>query len=264
MTWSLCWTCWKPTMPEVIVPDWPAPTGVRALVTTREGGISEPPYEGCNLGGHVGDEEYAVHHNRKELAELLGGTVDCQWVRQVHGCDVLVLDHGPVDEHTEADALYTRDSNIACGVLTADCLSVLFCDASGDEIAVAHAGWRGLAGGVLQNTLDRFEADPNEIMAWLGPVIGPCHFEVGEDVRSAFINLDIPEIINEEPILFQATEAPGKYMADLFALAKLILAGKGVKQVYGEPMCTYCEFERFYSYRRDGETGRFASLIWKE
>lgn len=249
--------------PELIIPDWPAPANVRALVTTREGGISEPPFDGFNLGVHVGDEDYAVHHNRKQLAQAMGGEVENQWLRQVHGSDVLVLDHGLVDEATEADALYTRENAIACGVLTADCLSVLFCDESGDEIAVAHAGWRGLAGGVLQHTLAHFEADPSAVMAWLGPAIGPCHFEVGEEVRSAFLDMDVPEIANEAPILFQDSENPGKYMADLYALAKIILASAGVKQVHGEPVCTFCEFDRFYSYRRDGETGRFATLIWK-
>lgn len=246
------------------VPDWPAPPGVRALVTTRQGGISEPPYDSFNLGSHVGDEGYAVHHNRKRLAELAKGPKEFQWVRQVHGSDVLVLDNGPVDESREADALYTTQSGIACGVLTADCLSVLFCDEDGDEIAVAHAGWRGLAGGVLQETLGHFRAAPARLMAWLGPVIGPCHFEVGADVRDAFLALDLLEINNEEAILFQEAEAPGKWMADLYAIAKILLTVGGVSQFYGEPVCTYCEFDRFYSYRRDGETGRFATVIWKE
>jgi len=249
---------------HVLVPDWPAPANIKSLITTREGGISEPPYESFNLGVHVGDEAYAVHHNRKLLQETLGKHVEAQWLTQVHGNEVLVLDHGLVDEGTQADAVYTREKSIACGVLTADCLSVLFCDESGEEIAVAHAGWRGLAGGVLENTLMHFNADPPEIMAYLGPTIGPCHFEVGEDVKSAFINMDIPEIINEAAILFQDSEEKGKYLADLYGIAKIILANKGVRQIYGDPICTYCEFDRFYSYRRDGQTGRFGTLIWKE
>lgn len=247
-----------------LVPDWPAPANIRTTITTRLGGISEPPYDSFNLAGHVGDEDYAVHHNRKLLADDIGGNTTFQWVRQVHGSKVLVLDNGLVDEGREADAIYTRATDIACGVLTADCLSVFFCDDEGQEIAVAHAGWRGLAGGVLQNTLAQFDADPANILAWIGPGIGPCHFEVGADVRDAFLDMDIAEIDNEEGILFQDSETPGKWMADLYGLAKIILASQGIRQVYGEPICTWCEFDRFYSYRRDGETGRFASLIWKE
>jgi len=246
------------------IPEWPAPPNVRAMVTTRVGGISKPPYDSFNLGGHVGDEEHAVHHNRKLLSDDIGRNVDIQWVRQVHGSNVLVLDNGPVDEAREADACYTRDDNLACGVLTADCLSVLLCDEDGDEIAVAHAGWRGLADGVLQNTLARFKAEPAHTLAWLGPVIGPCHFEVGADVRDAFLGLDIDEISDQDSLLFLEGDEDGKWMADLYAMARIILGSRGVKQVFGEPLCTYCEFDRFYSFRRDGDTGRFATLIWKE
>ena len=246
------------------IPDWPAPANIRTTVTTRIGGISEPPYDRFNLAGHVGDEDYAVHHNRKLLADDIGGSTQFQWVRQVHGTDVLVLDNGLVDESREADAIYTQETDIVCGVLTADCLSVFFCDDEGQEIAVAHAGWRGLAGGVLQNTLKQFDADPARILAWIGPGIGPCHFEVGDDVRDAFLDMDIAEIDNEDGILFLEGDEPGKWMADLFGLAKIILASQDVKQIYGEPICTWCEFDRFYSFRRDGETGRFASIIWKE
>jgi len=248
---------------DVIIPDWPAPENVRSLVTTRHGGISEPPYDKLNLGIHVGDEDYAVHHNRKLLTEFIGQDIKFQWLQQVHGNGVLVLDNGLVDEATEADAIYSTENNVACGVLTADCLSVLFCDTEGNEIAVAHAGWRGMAAGVLQKTLAQFDAEPGDIMAWLGPVIGPCHFEVGDDVRKAFLALHNEEILNEEEILFQQAETGGKWMCDLYAIARIILGSAGVKQIYGEPLCTYCEFDNFYSYRRDGQTGRFASLIWK-
>jgi len=249
---------------HLIIPDWPAPGNIKALITTREGGISEPPFDRFNLGVHVGDEEYAVHHNRKMLTEHLGSGVQNQWLSQVHGSNVLVLDNGLVDEGTQADSLYTQASGIACGVLTADCLSVFFCDKSGREIAVAHTGWRSLAGGILQKTMEKFEAEPSDILVYLGPAIGPCHFEVGSQVRDAFLDMDIDEILNEATILFQESENPGKFMADLYGLARIILETKGVKLVYGEPVCTYCEFDRFFSYRRDGKTGRFASLIWKE
>ena len=195
---------------DILLPDWPSPPNIKCLVTLRSGGISEPPYDRMNLGIHVGDEEYAVHHNRKLLSEYIGSEIECQWLRQVHGNKVLVLDNGLVDEGTEADAIYSTDKNIACGVLTADCLSVFFCDNEGNEIAVSHAGWRGMASGVLQQTLAQFDAEPGDIMAWLGPVIGPCHFEVGEEVREAFMALNIEEIHNEDEILFQPSENTGK------------------------------------------------------
>jgi polyphenol oxidase len=246
-------------------PDWPAPARVKAVITSRHGGVSAPPYESNNLGLHVGDAEEAVMENRKLLAEVTGKQLDFQWLTQVHGNTLLTLDKEVVDEGTQADALYTRQKNIACGVLTADCLSVFFCDESGAEIAVAHAGWRGLASGILEKTIATFNAEPNSLLAYLGPVIGPCHFEVGDEVRQAFLDLDLPEIINQDSILFHENENnQNKWMADLYAIAKIILASRGVTKIYGEPICTYCEFDNYYSYRRDGKTGRFASLIWKE
>ncbi len=248
---------------DVIIPQWPTPPNIRSLVTTRLGGISETPYDRLNLGNHVGDDEYAVHHNRKLLAELLGEEIEFQWLCQVHGDRVIVLDNGLVDEGTEADAIYSTEKNIACGVLTADCLSVLFCDSEGREFAVAHAGWKGMAAGVLLQTLANFDAEPSDIMVWLGPVIGPCHFEVSDEVRHAFLSMSVDEIHNEKDILFQPSENNGKWMCDLYAIAKIILGAAGVKQIYGDPICTYCEFDSYYSYRRDGKTGRFATLIWR-
>ena len=249
-------------------PDWPAPANVKAVITTRHGGLSGPPFESNNLGLHVGDAEDAVMQNRTLLAEDTGKQLDFQWLTQVHGNTVLTLDKELVDEGAEADALYTRQKKIACGVLTADCLSVLFCDEKGEENAVAHAGWRGLATGVLERTIAKFDAEPNTLLAYLGPVIGPCHFEVGDEVRQAFLDLDLPEIINQHSILFHESEnaenGQHKWMADLYAIAKIILASRGVTRIYGEPICTYCEFDNYYSYRRDGDTGRFASIIWKE
>jgi len=247
-----------------IIPDWPVPANIRTMITTRSGGSSRFLYDSFNLGNHVGDDEEAVRQNRNLLSEDIGNSTRIQWVKQVHGNGVLVLDDSFVEETTEADALYTRVDNLACGVLTADCLSVFFCDDEGNEIAVAHAGWRGLVAGVLQQTLRQFEAPTSNILAYLGPVIGPCHFEVGGEVRDAFLDLEIDEIIDQESILFHESENSGKWMADLFGIAKIILSVSGIRQIYGEPICTYCEFDRFYSYRRDGETGRFASLIWKE
>lgn len=243
-------------------PDWPAPANVQTLITTRQGGISKPPYDGFNLGLHVGDEVAAVTHNRQMLSDTADDKLEFQWLKQVHGNKVLVLEQETVPESTEADAIFTRQPELACGVLTADCLSVFFCSEDGAEIAVAHAGWRGLASGVLENTIDKFEAEPKNLLVYLGPVIGPCHFEVGDEVKEAFLDMDLDEIFNQEDLLFQAGETKGKWMADLYALARIILSAKGLTQIYGEPLCTYCEFDRFYSYRRDGATGRFASLIW--
>lgn len=251
-----------------LVPDWPAPPNIKTLVTTRHGGVSKPPYDSFNLASHVNDEGSAVTQNRQLLAQALAGRPSFQWINQVHGNKVLVLDQPAqnfnADDQVDADAIYTQEKDVACGVLTADCLSVFFCDVAGNEIAVAHAGWRGLAAGILQNTLKYFLAEPVSVMAYLGPVIGPCHFEVGNEVRQAFLTQDIPELQNQAPVLFHETGTPGKWMADLYAIAKIILAAQGIKQIYGDPLCTYCEFDQFYSYRRDGDTGRFASLIWKE
>jgi len=248
----------------IIVPRWPKPWNVNALITTRQGGVSANPYDSLNLALHVGDDEQSVLQNRKLMADAIGEDLDFQWLSQVHGNSVLTLDQGLVDESTEADAIYTRENNIACGVLTADCLSVFFCDETGEEIAVAHAGWRGLVSGVLEKTLDKFQAEPGTLLVYLAPVIGPCHFEVGEEVREAFLDMDHDEICDQDSILFLESGKPDKWMADLYAIAKIILASRGVKHIYGDPICTYCEFDQYYSYRRDGETGRFASLIWKE
>lgn len=248
----------------LIEPDWPAPSRVKALITTRQGGVSEAPYDSNNLGLHVDDAEEAVLTNRQLLAQACNKNLDFQWLSQIHGNEVLTLENEAVDESRQADAIYTQQKNIACGVLTADCLSVFFCDESGSEIAVAHAGWRGLAGGVLQKTIDKFQSDVSNLLVYLGPVIGPCHFEVGDEVKQTFLDLDIQEISNQEAILFYESENTGKWMADLYAIAKIILTSRGISKIYGEPICTYCEFDQFYSFRRDGVTGRFASIIWKE
>ena len=252
-------------MPDfLITPDWPAPWNVNALITTRQGGKSISPYDNLNLGLHVGDAEETVRQNRELMADAIGENLDYQWLTQVHGNGILTLDSGKVEESNKADAIYTCQDNIACGVLTADCLSVFFCDEAGQEIAVAHAGWRGLAAGVLEKTINQFKTETEFLLAYLGPVIGPCHYEVGDEVRQTFLNMEIEEINNEDSILFLESENSDKWMADLYGIAKIILAAKGIKNIYGEPICTYCEFNNFYSYRRDGETGRFASIIWKE
>lgn len=244
---------------------WPAPVSVVAFSTTRflsahRDGASSAPYDGFNLAYHVADEVRAVQENRAELAAL----IDCQriqWLEQVHGCEV--VEPHPELETLTADGLYTTQSEVACAVLTADCLPVFFCSSFGDEVAVVHAGWRGLSGGVLERALAKFSAPASQMLAWLGPAIGPSHFEVGEEVWQAFQNQPLNEAcFRRGSPSTQAKEAPSRWYGDLYALARLRLGALGVGQVCGGGFCTYGEAERFYSYRREGVTGRMASVIF--
>lgn len=234
-----------------LLPDWPAPDTVRACVTTRSGGVSQPPYDSFNLGGHVADDAAAVAENRSRLCSAL----QCQpaWLNQVHGIDVVEAE--PERVH-KADASWSATPNVACTILTADCLPVLFCDRAGTRVAAAHAGWRGLAGGMLEATLEALNVPAEDVLVWLGPAIGPDAFEVGPEVREAFL-IDHP-LATEA---FQPSANASKYLADLYQLARLRLAAQGVTAVYGGGLCTYND-PRFYSYRRSAQTGRFASLIW--
>lgn len=236
---------------SLLTPDWPAPASVRACVTTRQGGVSLPPFDAFNLGDHVGDDPAAVAQNRLRLS----GQFDIQpaWLKQVHGLAVADADPSRV---VEADASWTNRPGIACTVMTADCLPVLFCDQAGTQVAAAHAGWRGLAGGVLEATLDRLDVPPAQVLVWLGPAIGPQAFEVGLEVRDAFTAVH-PEAARA----FVDGERPGKLMADIYALARIRLAARGVTAVYGGDLCTVSD-ERFFSYRRTPQGGRFASLVW--
>ncbi|MBI1904734.1 MAG: peptidoglycan editing factor PgeF [Rhodocyclales bacterium] len=249
---------WRQTVCEHgwIAPEWAAPANVRALVTTRGGGVSLPPYAGLNLGLHVGDDGIAVRRNREIVSALLPG-VPC-WLDQVHGTDVADADAPRVIEPVCADAAIARRPASVCVVMTADCLPVLLCDTAGSVVAAVHAGWRGLAAGVLEAALERMRCVPASVMAWLGPAIGPTHFEVGDEVRARFVAADAAAAS-----AFVPGHARGKWMADLYALARLRLAAAGVTQVTGGTLCTYADQARFYSYRRDGVTGRFASLIWR-
>ncbi|AOU98975.1 hypothetical protein BI364_14340 [Acidihalobacter yilgarnensis] len=236
-------------------PDWPAPIKVQALTTTRVGGISEGFYSGLNLGVHVGDTPAVVAENRMRLRIAAGLPSEPIWLSQVHGHDVATLaaDSAP---GIEADAAVTTNPGIVCAVLTADCLPVLFCDRAGTRVGVAHAGWRGLADGVLESTVSALAAPPAELMAWLGPAIGPRAFEVGDEVRERFLDQD-PQMTSA------FTPSPqGRWLADLYVLARFRLALAGVTVVYGGHYCTHTDPSRFYSYRRDGVTGRMASLIW--
>ncbi len=241
---------------EFILPDWHAPAHVKALTTTRVGGVSEPPYNSLNLGDHVGDRMVDVEQNRRSLLQTLRLNRAPQWLNQVHGVEVVkASDNGTVPQ---ADACWTDETGLACIVMTADCLPVLFTNETGTQVAIAHAGWRGLQLGVLEATLKTFT--PGEaVLAWLGPAIGPAAFEVGAEVREAFIGLD--SVFAEG---FRTLDRPGKYLADLYHLARLKLECAGVKHISGGQFCTYSDAGRFYSYRREGKTGRMASLIWIE
>ncbi|HKJ07561.1 MAG TPA: peptidoglycan editing factor PgeF [Gammaproteobacteria bacterium] len=239
-----------------ILPDWPARPAVRALSTTRRGGVSASPYASWNLAEHVGDDPRAVQTNRQRLRERLALPDEPCWLRQVHGVRVMAAAAGKPS--TEADGAWTGTPGRVCAVLTADCLPVLFCDRRGTRVAAAHAGWRGLAAGVLEATLRAMGVAPQELLAWLGPAIGPAAFEVGAEVRDAFVGADAGA-----GEAFQAGP-DGRWYADLYALARRRLAAAGVVEVYGGGLCTYSDPERFYSYRRDGATGRMASLIWLE
>lgn len=235
----------------MILPQWPAPANVKSLMTLRTGGVSRAPWADFNLGDHVGDDPAHVAANRARLRMLLPAEPD--WLTQVHGNRVVELGR---DADLDADAAFTRGPGRVCAVLTADCLPVLLCDRAGSVVAAAHAGWRGLAGGVLEATVAAMRVDPGEILAWLGAAIGPKAFEVGDEVREAFASTHADAATAFVP------HAPGKWMADLYALARIRLGQAGVTAVHGGGHCTLHEADRFYSYRRDGITGRMASLIW--
>ena len=251
----------------LISPDWPdMPPEVRALATTRQGGVSAAPYDdgrgggGFNLGLHVGDDPAAVAENRARLQAHLPGRP--AWIAQVHGAAVVdAATVGPGQPTRTGDASIATAPGVVCAILTADCLPVLFADDSGKVVGAAHAGWRGLAGGVLRQTLAAMRAaGAGEITAWMGPAIGPTAFEVGQDVFDSFARAlpghDVGFAFVRRP------ERGGKYTADMFALARLMLEQDGVTSIAGGLHCTAVERDRFYSYRRDGVTGRQASLIW--
>jgi YfiH family protein len=251
----------------LLAPEWGAPANVAAFVTTRAGGSSSAPYQTLNLAYHVGDDTAAVQANRRLLAALLPASLRIQWLQQVHGADVVVpVTNSTPDDPAEqkGDAIYISTAGVAGAVLTADCLPVFFADQEGSSAAVAHAGWRGLADGILENTLACFNLPPQQIVAWLGPAIGPCHFEIGEEVREVFLSQTRSYLEREEMSqrAFTPAGAKGKWMADLYVLARLRLRNAGVTGIAGGNYCTVCEQDSFYSYRRDGVTGRMASLIY--
>ncbi|NUU37240.1 peptidoglycan editing factor PgeF [Pseudomonas sp. C2B4] len=238
-------------MSDWLIPDWPAPAGVKACVTTRAGGVSLAPFDSLNLGDHVDDNPEAVAENRRRLTDHF--SMRPAWLQQVHG---IVVAHADPDQVVTADASWTSTPGIACTAMTADCLPALFCDRAGTRVAAAHAGWRGLAAGVLEATLDSLAVPPAEVLVWLGPAIGPQAFEVGPEVRETFV-----EQLPEAAEAFVPSQNEGKFMADIYRLARLRLAARGVTAVYGGGFCTVTD-PRFFSYRRSPRTGRFASLIW--
>jgi YfiH family protein len=277
--------------PDWILPAWPAPANVRAVMTTRAGGVSQAPYDSFNPASHVGDDPNAVAENRRLLRESL--PAEPLWLNQVHGTrvfevflpplqrgaggDFTGVDGGDVAKSPltllckggevtpEADASLTRQPGQVCAVLTADCLPVLFCDAAGTVVATAHAGWRGLASGVLEETVRAMNVDPGRILVWLGAAIGPNSFEVGPEVRETFVAQHPMAGIAFRPALpGTLDEAPRKWLADIYMLARIRLAAIGVERVYGGDDCTFKDTRRYFSYRREGRTGRMASLIWFE
>lgn len=253
-----------PESPEILTPDWPAPVSVRAAITTRLGGVSQAPFHHFNVAAHVGDNPKAVRKNRQLLAEHLLLPCEPQWLEQVHGIDVIdALSDSSV---RCADGSYSCGAGRTCLVQTADCLPVLLCNAEGTEVAALHAGWRGLAAGIIAAGVDRFQ--PGELMAYLGPAISQAHFEVGSNVLQSFQRHAGEGVtswgsLDEIDACFHQTDS-AHWQADLYALARLALRSAGVEQIYGGQYCTYADQARFFSYRRDGKTGRMASLIWIE
>jgi YfiH family protein len=235
-----------------ITPGWPAPARVHSLITTRNGGTSRGPHASFNLGLRAGDDPAAVEANRRLLRKHLPR--DPVWLKQVHGSRVVRADE--IGDSPEADAAYTRDPGTVCAVMVADCMPVLLCDARATVVGVAHAGWRGLSSGVIENTIAAMQVPTTELLAFLGPAIGPESFQVGADVRDAFLASDPAADSAFTP------QREGKWLADLFQLGRQRLIRQGVTRIYGGGLCTVRDAARFYSYRRDKTTGRMGALIW--
>ncbi|MBC7982715.1 MAG: peptidoglycan editing factor PgeF [Candidatus Obscuribacterales bacterium] len=239
-----------------IRPNWPVPANVHAASTFREGGVSRGPYDNFNLATHVGDDVQAVADNRQRLGALLQLPGEPCWLDQVHGD--AVVEASSRSQPARADACVARSADLVCAVLTADCLPVLFSSRDGDRVAAAHAGWRGLAGGVLDTTVSSLNLPGSELTAWLGPAIGQHAFEVGDDVRVAFLARDAGSADAFAP------NKRGRWQCDLYALARRNLHRLGVREIYGGGYCTYTDTDNFFSFRRDGQCGRMATMVWRE
>ena len=240
-------------MIETIKPGWITPPGVCAYTTTRVGGVCEAPFESLNLALHVGDDPVRVARNRELLQQLLNLPAEPCWINQTHGTHAVTLE---LDNSRDADAAITRLPGVVAVVMTADCLPILVCNRDGSEVAAAHAGWRGLQAGVIQRTLASMESCSEQLQAWIGPGISQDNFEVGGEVRSAFI-----DSIQDAESCFKGNRK-GHWLCDLAGLAERVLKGQGVADVYRDPGCSYRDAERLFSYRRNATTGRMASLIW--
>lgn len=238
----------------IIEPRWSAPARVHAAFTLRAGGVSEAPFDSLNVGTHVGDVPQAVEENRRRLRQELRLPIEPTWLQQIHAAAVADLDHDAAPR--VADAAFTRREDRVCVIQVADCIPVLLAARDGSVVAAAHAGWRGLAGGVLEATIRSLGLDGEELCAWLGPGIGQRHFEVGPEVRAAFVGGDAEASASFEP------NARGRWECNLPALARRRLLKLGVREVSGDDACTYGDAARFFSYRRDGRCGRMAALIW--
>ena len=245
------------TKGQCLTPDWPAPKNVRSLITTRLGGVSMGAFKSLNLGVHVGDDPESVLENRRRLSKSLPSKPF--WLNQVHGVEIIQLTHQTdLQGAPNADGSYTQKADHVCCVMTADCLPVLLCNKQGTQVAAVHAGWRGLLDGVLEIAIDTFDAN-DTLMAYLGPAIGPEAFEVGPEVREGFCRTN-----QSSDSAFKSVEGTDKWLADIYLLAKIRMRKKGLMDIYGGSECTFQDEERYFSYRRDGQTGRMASCIWLE
>ncbi|MDR4517136.1 MAG: peptidoglycan editing factor PgeF [Nitrosomonas sp.] len=252
-------------MIDCIIPDWPAPEHVKALFTTRRGGVSSNCARGnfatLNLGAHVNDLPVDVEKNRARLQKYLPGAP--KWLDQVHGTRYVWMEHAAEPPAKEkGDAALSRQRNTVCAIMVADCLPVFLCDTAGSVVGVVHAGWRGLAAGIIEQSVAALQVNRGKLMAWLGPAIGPDHFEVGKDVRAAFVTQDPGAASAFAEKTSPSTQTERKWSADIFQLARRRLENAGVTQIFGGGICTYSDPARFFSYRRDTATGRMAALIW--
>lgn len=240
-----------------ICPQWPAPKQVKAFTSTRLGGVSQRPFTSLNLGAHVGDNAEAVAENRSRFAQSINMPDSLRWLNQVHGTQTVCLPSEVVGD-LAADASYTKDEQQVCAVMTADCLPLLICNEQGTQVAAVHAGWRGLCEGVIESCIAQFDRT-DTLLVWLGPAIGAEAFEVGAEVKQAFMDKDKKAVM-----AFKASKHQGKWLADIYLLAKQRLTKLGINQIYGGEFCTFEGEEYFFSYRRDQQTGRLASVIWIE